>query len=251
MKVNRTTKRTIEMLELISKNPKGMSLNEIVIDMGIPKTSAFDILHTLNELEMVEILDARSKIYSIGIRAFTIGNSYINNADLINISRPILENLGNKMSKTIFLGKESKGKVVYLYKYEPASAIITTCKIGNQNEIHCTSLGKCALAFSGDYKERINELELNRRTPYTITDKKELIENIEQVNRQKYSVDDREYEEHMFCIGAPIFNHEGLFEAAISISGMYVEGRDYSEEFELVKNAAELISRKMGYLGYY
>lgn len=251
MRINRTTKRTIEMLELISKNPKGMLLNEIVEYMDIPKTSAFDILRTLNELDMVELVDERSKIYTIGVRAFTIGNSYIDNADLIKISKPYLEELGNKMCKTVFLGKESKERVVYLYKYEPPTAIMTTCKIGNQNEMHCTALGKCVLAFSANYKDRINQLELNQRTPFTITDKEELIKNIEQVYKQKYSVDDREFEKHMFCIGAPILNHKRVFEAAISLSGMYEEGKDHSEEFELVKNTAELISRKMGYLGHY
>jgi DNA-binding IclR family transcriptional regulator len=104
MIVNRTSKRTIDMLELISKNPKGLSLNEIVNIMDIPKSSAFDILHTLNELEMIELLDARSRIYSIGVRSFIIGNSYIDNLDIIKIAEKYLEKLGDNVGKTIFLG---------------------------------------------------------------------------------------------------------------------------------------------------
>jgi DNA-binding IclR family transcriptional regulator len=251
MKVNRTAKRTIDMLELISKNPKGLSLNEIVNIMDIPKTSAFDILHTLVQLEMVELLDTRSKLYSIGVRSFMIGNSYIDNADLVNISKPYLEKLGEYVGKTVFLGKESNGKVIYLYKYEPERAIITTCKIGNQNELHCTGLGKCVLAFHEDYKEIIDKLELRKRTDFTIVDKDELIKNVEQIKKQKYSVDFREYEDHMLCIAAPIFDHKGEFYAAISISGLYVEGRDFQEEVEILRKTAETISRKLGFSGHY
>ncbi|SHH67171.1 IclR family transcriptional regulator [Clostridium grantii] len=251
MKVNRTSKRTIEMLELISKNPKGLSLNEIVNMMDIPKTSAFDILHTLEELEMVELIDARSKLYSIGVRSFIIGNAYIDNADLVNIAKPYLEKLGEQAGKTVFLGKESKGKVIYLYKYEPERAIITTCKIGNQNELHCTGLGKCALAFSEDYKEIIDKLELRKRTEFTIVDKDKLTENVEQIKKQKFSVDFREYEEHMLCLAAPLFDHKGEFHAAISISGLYVEGMDFKEEVQMLQKTAETISRKLGFSGHY
>jgi len=251
MKVNRTAKRTIEMVELISKNPNGMSLNEIVEEMCIPKTSAFDILHTLNELKMVEIVDIRTKIYKIGIRAFTIGNSYITTTDLINVAKPYLQELSDRMAKTVFIGKENDGKVVYLYKYEPSTAIVTSCKVGHQNEMYCTSLGKCILAFSGNYEEKINSMELTKKTQYTITDKKKLIEDIDKVNKRKYSVDNREFEEHKLCMSSPIFNHEGVLEAAISLSGIYVEGKDYSKEFDEVRRTGELISRKMGFSGEY
>lgn len=249
--MNNTAQRTIDMLELISKNPKGMSLKEIVDMMDIPKTSAFSILHTLNQLDMVELVDSRAKIYSIGVRSFIIGNAYIENRDVVKIAKPYLEELGNQTGKTVFLGKENKGKVVYLYKYEPEKATITTCKVGNQNELHCTALGKCILAFSPDYKERINKLKLNRRTPRTIVDKETLIKNIEKIKQQKFSVDDREYEDYMVCMAAPIFNYKKEIEAAISISGLYMEGKDFQHEIDKLKMIAENISRKLGFLEQY
>lgn len=249
MKINRTIERTVEMLELISKNPKGLSLNEITEAMGIPKTSAFDILHSLSNLKMIELVDSRSKIYSIGVRSFIIGNSYIKNADLINISKPFLEELGNKLNKTIFIGKLDSNKVIYLFKHQPEKAIITPCNIGTENELYCTSLGKTLLAFAEDYKERINDFKLIKRTTRTITDKSKLLKDIEKVRMQKYAIDDRENDEHMFCIGAPIFNHDGKIEAAISATGLFIEGKDYSDEIEAVKEVATAISRKIGYLG--
>ena len=44
MKINRTTQRTIEILDLIASSQDGLTLNEIAKELNMPKTSAFDIL---------------------------------------------------------------------------------------------------------------------------------------------------------------------------------------------------------------
>ena len=55
MKLNRTTQRTIEILELISQKPEGASLDELCDRLEPPKTSAYDIVTTLEALGMVQI----------------------------------------------------------------------------------------------------------------------------------------------------------------------------------------------------
>ena len=41
MKLNRTTQRTVEILKLISRNPDGITLDEICARLDLPKTSAY------------------------------------------------------------------------------------------------------------------------------------------------------------------------------------------------------------------
>ena len=55
MKINRTAKRTIEILELIASSSEELTLNDIATRLEMPKTSAFDILETLVELNMLYI----------------------------------------------------------------------------------------------------------------------------------------------------------------------------------------------------
>ena len=52
MKLNRTTQRTIEILEIISQKPEGASLDELCDRLELPKTSAYDIVTTLEALEI-------------------------------------------------------------------------------------------------------------------------------------------------------------------------------------------------------
>lgn len=247
--MNRTVARTIEMLEIISKHPKGITFSELVLEMGIPKTSGFDILKTLEHLNMVTILDHRLSNYTISAKAFSIGNKYIQRDNLIEISKPYLIDVGNRLGKTMFLAKEVNGKILYIYKHEPENTIITTAHPGTTKYMHCAALGKAILAMSDDSKEKVNKLTLHKITERTITNKNILLKELDNIRKLGYSIDDREFQDHMFCIGAPLYNYENKVIAAISISGLYKENIDVKTEGKILKEAAKEISKKLGYNG--
>ena len=54
-------------------------------------------------------------------------------------------------------------------------------------------------------------------------------------------------EEHMECVGAPIYNQEGRVLGAISASSLYKPEEDYQGLGEKVKAKAEEISKVLGY----
>ncbi len=142
MKKSRAATRTIDILELIAKESKGLSLTEIASELDIPITSASDIINALLDKEMIEIIDKRSKVYGIGVKSYFIGNAFIANSTIVDKSKEIIEELGKKVNKTVFLGKEVNGRITYIYKYEPENNLVATCPIGARTNLHCTSLGK-------------------------------------------------------------------------------------------------------------
>lgn len=68
MKMNRTTQRTIEILELISRRPEGASLDELCERLKLPKTSAYDIVTTLESLGMVQSNRGQKNVIPSGLR---------------------------------------------------------------------------------------------------------------------------------------------------------------------------------------
>ncbi len=74
---------------------------------------------------------------------------------------------------------------------------------------------------------------------------------LNQVQRRGYALDQREVEEDVECIAAPIRDHLGKVIAALSVSGPQkkigtsLERRVVKE----VRNAASQISSRLGYLG--
>jgi DNA-binding IclR family transcriptional regulator len=247
MKINNSTKKTIEILDLISKNPEGLTLNEIAEQLDLPKSSVFDILTTLKMMEIIRFANEGLKNYVIGIKLFIIGNSYIESDDLINSSRKLVKDLGDKLGRTIFIGQESHAKVLYLYKYEPENAIITTSNIGSTINMYNSALGKSILAYRNDQDSLIEKLKFKKYTKNTITNPDDLKEELKKVKAAGYSVDNREVEEHLSCVGAPIFNHKGDVIAAISASGLYTENIDIEYISRNIRETASSISEKMGY----
>lgn len=247
MKKSRAAIRTIKILEIIANEPKGLSLSEIASLLDIPVTSASDIIKALVDEEMVEIIDERSKLYGIGVKAFYIGNAFIANTSLIDKAKASIEELSLKTNKTVFLGKEVNGKITYIYKYEPKEPLVATCDIGSRTNIHCTSLGKSFLAFDDTLLESLRGKELFQRTPYTITDYDQLVAEVKKVRIQGFAVDDREQNDHLLCLGAPIFDSQRNVIAAISVSGLYSAEVDIENQGTDVRNTAFRISQRMGY----
>lgn len=248
MKINRTVERSVEILDLLSKEKKGLSIKSIIDIMQIPKTSAYDILETLVHLGMLEKTFGEENLYRIGLKSFQIGNSYYRDKEIFNLIKKPLQALADKVQKTVFYAVEDMGKVVYISKHEPEKAIITTSGIGSSNPMYCTSLGKAMLAFYPEDKQErlINMQSFERKTSFTLT-KEELIKEIEEIKERGYSIDNREVEEHMLCMGAPIFDYRETVVGAISISGLYNEKSNIEEESkELMKVSLE-ISKKLGY----
>jgi len=248
MGISRATIRAINILDKAAKSPKGITLSEVANYLDIPITSASDIIKALIETEMIEVLDSRSKLYGIGVKAYYIGSSYLTNSSIVDKARPIIDKLGKKMSKTIFLGKEVSGKITYIYKYAPQNPLVATCKIGDRTNLHCTSLGKSILAYDDKLLLRMKDQELIRKTDKTITDYDQLKKEIERVRENGFAIDELEQNSHLTCVGAPIFDHNGIVIAAISATGLHASNRDIDTEGRTVKNAAQEISRTLGYV---
>ena len=163
MKLNRTTQRTVEILKLVSKNPDGITLDDICEKLSLPKTSAYDIVTTLAEMGMVNVTKGQKQTYTIGLTAYRIGINYTNNLDFIGIIEPELKAFSKEVGKTVFFGVRSDHEVVYICKFEPENPIITTATVGTKNPMYCTSLGKAILAYSDEETSRSPHVSMASR----------------------------------------------------------------------------------------
>lgn len=251
MKLNRTTQRTVEILKLISRSPEGATLDDLCEKLDLPKTSAYDIVTTLAEMGMVNVKRGQKQNYTIGLMSYRIGVNYTNNLNFIGTIEPILKAFAKEVGKTIFFGVPSDHHVVYICKFEPENPIITTATVGSRNPMYCTSLGKVILAYSEEEKreQMIGRIKFTPFTERTIKDRDQLLQELEEVKERGYAFDAREMEEHMQCVGAPIFDRDGNVLGAISMSTLYKPAEDYVALGNMISEKAMEVSRLLGYLG--
>jgi DNA-binding IclR family transcriptional regulator len=242
--------RASRILKTFSTAKRQLKISELARQLGLDRSTTYRILLSLEEAGLVE-KDASTGAYALGLGAFELGNAYLRQTDLIQVARPIMAELAQKVQETVHLAVLSDTEIVYLDKVDSPRTLGVMSKIGQRSPVYCTALGKALLAFRSEEElsRILRKVKLVRMTPRTITSKQKLLDELRQVRKRGYAFDCREIEDDVECIAAPIRNHEAEVIAALSISGPQRKiGTPQEGEFiRQVVEAGALISSKMGY----
>lgn len=250
MKLNRTALRTIQILSYVSEQPEGASLDQICAALSLPKTSAYDIVSTLVETNMLQIAYGQKLLYRLAVGAYRIGAGYRNNFDYLRSFEEVLAGLAHELKKTVFYAVQSDTSVVYLLKHEPDQPILTTGRVGGTNPIGCTALGKAILSALPDAERDalLERVPLKARTEYTITDKGALLADLLRSRERGYALEVREFSVHGTCVAAPVFGAENRVIGAISASDLYYPDEDLDAVGARLREVARQLSATAGFL---
>lgn len=249
MKINRTVHRTVEILTYIAAHPDGASMEELCEYFSLPRTSAYDILVTLVQMNMLSVKSGSRQVYQTGIAAYRVGMSYPDANDTLKLISAELKQLARQTDRTAFFGKLSGNEVLYILKEVPENPIITTATVGSAAPLYCTALGKTLLAFMPEEQSKslLASMDIQPRTEHTVHSAEELLQELSVTRARGYSLDFREYEEHMVCTSAPVRQRDGSLEGAVSIAYFYRPDDDYALAGALVREKAAEISHLLGY----
>ncbi|MDN3019080.1 IclR family transcriptional regulator [Paenibacillus sp. BSR1-1] len=251
IRINKSAERALDLLVLLAKTGTALTLNEICTEMGMPKSSGFELVQTLLYKGFIELEDPRLKTYRLGLAAFETGMAYQANMEITQLARPLLLELNKQTGSTVFLGVEDKGKVVYLDKAENFSVMRPTAKLGSRRYLHTTGVGKALLAAMPD--EKIEYLfgdgEIPSKTSFSKVTLPEILQDMKEIRERGYSIDDREDNVEMYCMGSAIFDQSNQPVAAISIASMLSSMTPERKEMvsNLISETALKLSNQLGY----
>jgi IclR family KDG regulon transcriptional repressor len=148
-------------------------------------------------------------------------NAYLKGFDLVGEVHSTLERLNKEVDETVHLGivDDSVKQVVYIDKLDSSRVVRMFSSLGQAVPVHCTALGKAILSLlpSTALAKFLEGYNFEQFTKNTITTYDSFIQEIEQVKRQGYAVDNMEHEDTIFCIGKAFQDPKNQI-AAISIS---------------------------------
>lgn len=241
--------RAVAILNTFSVEEPELGVTELADRLELHKSTVHRFLVNLEAAGLVE-RNRHTSRYRLGLRIFELGGLVLQQMNLWDEALPFLEGLVRDSGETGHLAVLDGGEAVYIEKVEARRALRIPSAIGRGYPAHATSLGKILLAHleTGARDALIEERGLHRCAPNTITDPDLLREELAEIRRQGYAVDDEEYEEGLRCIGAPIVGHTGQIVAAMGIGGPVtrVTPTRVDELAELVMAAAGSLSRRMG-----
>jgi DNA-binding IclR family transcriptional regulator len=251
VRINKSAERALDLLVLLAKSGTALTLNEICTELGMPKSSGFELVQTLLYKGFIEFEDTRLKTYRLGLAAFETGMAYQTNMEITQVARPFLLELNKLTGSTVFLGVEDKGKVVYLDKAENFSVMRPTAKLGSRRYLHTTGVGKALLAAMPDEKIEyyFSDGEIPRKTSLSKVTLSEILQDMKEIRERGYSIDDREDNTEMYCMGSAIFDQSNQPVAAISIASVNSSMTPERKEMisSLIQETALKISHQLGY----
>jgi IclR family acetate operon transcriptional repressor len=210
----RAVDRVLDVLDVLRARPRGASLAQVATAAGLPRSSAFRYLATLEAREYVE-RDAGNGVYRLG-SAFPGESPRLRM--LSAVARPLLEELRDRFHETINLAVLDGNSVAYLDVLESPMAIRFAARAGVRDHVHSTALGKALAAqLRDDDVRRVLAAEgMTAVTPRTITDPEEFLRQLALARKRGFAVDNGENEEGGRCVAVPL-PLEGV-RAAISLS---------------------------------
>lgn len=112
---HRPTERVLDILELLSSHPEGLTLTEISDKIKSPISTIYPIVHTMSERKFL-YSDKNTSRYSIGISSYGVGISYANNTNVFKFIKMQMQYIVNQAKEICQLGVLDKNEVFYIAK---------------------------------------------------------------------------------------------------------------------------------------
>ncbi|VBB05375.1 transcription regulator iclr n-terminal [Lucifera butyrica] len=214
--LNNSITKGILILNCFSYEKPRLRLKEISAITGISQPTAYRLLNTLKEFNLIE---QHEGIYSLGRGFLKYEGIVLNSMEIRRICLPFLEELSNNLRVNANLAVLDDREVVYVARAETPYCTYGYFHIGMRRPIYCTALGKVLTCKSPAVVHEVFKQGVTRYTLNTITDEAAFLKEIENVHLQGYAVDFEEWSNGINCIAAPAYDATGEIIAGISISG--------------------------------
>ena len=234
------------LLCLAGSKSTHMSLTEICEEVGIHKSKAFGILHTLHRFNLVTIR-GRKKGYALGTGLITLSRKVLDGINVIAFADPILKDLSDKVKGTAALGIMDGDTVVVVSRYESNKNIGVAIRVGNHVPVSYGSHGKAIAAFmpEDDLNALLKKKKLYFHGKPDNFDKERLMKELEECRKNWYATDIGEITPGLNAASAPVIDISGKPIGYLLVLGLF--SPEATKEYgPLVAEAGRDLSKQLG-----
>jgi len=212
--------RGLNILSRLAATEDGLALTDLAQRVGLAVSTTHRLLNTLARAGFVSQDPAQGRWF-VGVEAFTVGNAFLYNRDVVAAARPFMRRLMEQSGETVNLSVLDDGEAVLLSQVECREMMRMLAKLGGRAPLHASAVGKALLAALPDEEVSaiLHRKGLERVTPNTIDTPARLRADLGQVRERGYSIDDEEHAIGLRCVAATIHDEHAEPLAAISLSG--------------------------------
>jgi DNA-binding IclR family transcriptional regulator len=238
----------VKVLELLA-DQTALTVSEVAVGLGTHRAAAHRFLATLRDLGYVE--KNEEKRYQLTFRILEMGEKVAGRLEIRQEAHKFMQELSKIFKETVNLGFWDGSEILHLDKVESLEILKIDAPLWSKTPAYCTALGKAILAHLSE-REINNYLKRTRlvsHSPNTIVSKKKLRQELQETYERGYAIDNEELAQNLRCVAAPVFDHTGRANYAMSIS--YPSMREPKDGIENMQSKIKDICRQLSVrLGY-
>jgi DNA-binding IclR family transcriptional regulator len=222
--------RTLALLEFLAgaREPHGVSA--LARRLGIPKSSCFSLLATLEEAGYVR--RTANDEWTLTLRIYHLGLSAAQNVDILLVALPILNELCDSTGLTSHLGIFEGGSIVYALKVDPPEGMVKfDTQPGKVASVHLTAIGRATASVLADrdLDQLLDGYEFVGGDNSRIHNRESFMAELHRVRQRGFCFENEEETFGVSCIAAPVSYGAGEG-AAVGITALTVQVQEQSVE---------------------
>lgn len=196
------------ILDLVAATDGPVSMTDIAERLGLARSSAHGLCHTLVNLGLLE---KRERGFSLGGHVMNWANAFLDRSDMVGAFTRLWDQTPALRQETVTLTILDRAEVIYVASRHGNDPFGITFRMGMRLPAAYTATGKAILST-------LDEAEVRRLyrdgLPPALTDRSiasldALVEELAEIRRRGFSVDDEQVRRGMFCFGAPVHDFSG------------------------------------------
>ncbi|MGZ6617778.1 MAG: IclR family transcriptional regulator, partial [Solirubrobacteraceae bacterium] len=235
--------RALLVLDELRDSEHGLGVNEVARRIGVNPSTASRLLATLESAGLVQRDDPQAP-YRLGLALVTLANRVLARLDLQALARPVLVELMERTGETATLSLPSAREAITVDSAPSRNSVVSMARLGQPSVAHATAVGKVMLAFGGGPLPR--ERDLVPLTDRTITDRAQLVVEVERVRDQRYGTVFGERDADVNAIAAPVFGRAGALAAIVGLQGPSSRLEDPVRLLGVLEEEAAKLTRALG-----
>ncbi|MCC6315644.1 MAG: IclR family transcriptional regulator [Thermomicrobiales bacterium] len=243
----RSAGNLLAVLACFSVRMPSWTLTELSREAGLPKSTVFRILATL-EAHNFLLRDEQTGAYRPTMRLWEIGAAALVVNGLHEAAHRFLPRLSERTGETAYATILDGRDAVHVDVYVARSPVRLHADVGDRFPAHTVASGKVLLAaLPDDAVEAYIHGGLPEYTDRTLTDPQGLRDELAQVRRQGYALNRGERQHYVVGAGAPVRDHSGAVIAAIAAAGPSIRVTDDVHAVgRVVREVADEMSLSLG-----
>lgn len=236
------TARTIAVLDSFTSKHRRQSLASIARRSGLPLTTTHRLV---SELERQSALVRGSDgDYEIGSKVWRWGILASVHSELREIALPYMEDIYELGNDAVQIAVLDGLRCLIVDRIAGSRTMAVMSRPGSRLPLHATGVGKVLLAFGDSALQEAVLNTLDRYTVQTITDSRQLAEQLETIRSQGFAYTVSELAPGATSVGVPLRGQGGRVIAALGVITPS-ETADVSRIVPVLQVTAAALSRKL------